>query len=240
MNFWKRYPGDYARDTSHLDLTEHGIYTLLLDYLYTTEKEIPLDLKQIYRILRAQKTSEKRKIGLILNQFFIKNSSGYTHKRAEKEIHIAEQKRAVNRLNGSKGGRPANPDTNPEDNPEITQTVSQKVTQKKGIPDTRHQKEQTLSDLQSNFECLWGFFSIEFGQKGSKKKALAEFQKLKPDSDLFSSMIESLNNQIKFRVGKKSSGDFWERFPHVERWLRDRRWEDELEPAPEDYRGNEI
>ena len=28
MNFYKRYPGDYARDTAELTLIEHGVYLM--------------------------------------------------------------------------------------------------------------------------------------------------------------------------------------------------------------------
>ena len=36
MIFYKRYLGDYQRDTGHLSMLEHGAYTLLLDAFYAT------------------------------------------------------------------------------------------------------------------------------------------------------------------------------------------------------------
>ena len=36
MNWYKRYIGDYQRDTGHLSMVEHGSYTLMLDTYYAT------------------------------------------------------------------------------------------------------------------------------------------------------------------------------------------------------------
>jgi uncharacterized protein YdaU (DUF1376 family) len=51
MNYYERHLGDYAKDTGHLSLLEHGVYTLLLDRYYATESGIPED--QGHRIARA-------------------------------------------------------------------------------------------------------------------------------------------------------------------------------------------
>ncbi|AUD03456.1 DUF1376 domain-containing protein [Spirosoma pollinicola] len=34
-HWYPRYPGDYARKTAHLSLTEDGAYTKLMDWYYT-------------------------------------------------------------------------------------------------------------------------------------------------------------------------------------------------------------
>ena len=41
MNYYQRHIGDYARDTGHLSLLEHGVYMVLLDYHYASEAGIP-------------------------------------------------------------------------------------------------------------------------------------------------------------------------------------------------------
>ena len=33
MNYWRKYIGDYQRDTAHLSLIEHGAYHMLLTTL---------------------------------------------------------------------------------------------------------------------------------------------------------------------------------------------------------------
>lgn len=45
MNYYRRYSGDYLRDTSKLSVLEHGAYSLLLDYYYSEETPLPLDLE---------------------------------------------------------------------------------------------------------------------------------------------------------------------------------------------------
>jgi hypothetical protein len=41
VNYYERHIGDYLKDTAHLSLLEHGIYTRLLDVYYTRECPIP-------------------------------------------------------------------------------------------------------------------------------------------------------------------------------------------------------
>ena len=41
MNYYERHIGDYLKDTSHLSLLEHGVYTRLMDVYYTKETGIP-------------------------------------------------------------------------------------------------------------------------------------------------------------------------------------------------------
>lgn len=103
MDYYRRFPGDYARDTQHLTTFEHGIYTLLLDHLYATERPIP-SLQTAYRIARVlgpmrthanasrKGGSEKAACAAILKDFFIKTENGYWHKRVDEELKYAKSK----------------------------------------------------------------------------------------------------------------------------------------------------
>jgi len=84
MNFYPRHIGDYSRDASHLSILEHGVYTLLLDRYYATEKPIP-DGEE-YRIVRATSKPEKAAVDAVLREFFTLTQSGWQHKRVEEEI----------------------------------------------------------------------------------------------------------------------------------------------------------
>lgn len=80
----------------------------------------------------------------------------------------------------------------------------------------------------SDFENLWIQFRKELGEKGSKKKAFAAFKRLKPTIDDVQEMNSALKVQLEQKQSAKEVGQFAPSFPHVERWLRDERWKDEV------------
>src|SRR3990170_8047433 len=85
------YAGDYARDTGHLSLAEHGAYRLLLDHIYTSPSgHVPAekdgDIDAACRICRAQNGPERQTVNSVLRQFFRFNGTGYHNKRADSEI----------------------------------------------------------------------------------------------------------------------------------------------------------
>lgn len=102
MNFWKRHIGDYARDTGHLTLMEHGVYTVLLDRLYATERPIPEG--DVYRVARASTRPERAAVDAILREFFELDDGAWTNPRAMLEIEAAQAKASANRANGANGG----------------------------------------------------------------------------------------------------------------------------------------
>ncbi len=89
MHYYTHHIGDYKRDTSHLTLTEHGIYRQLLDLYYLTEN--PLDANAM-RLIGARTEDEKNLVTTILNEFFDSTSNGYIHKRCEVEINRIYEK----------------------------------------------------------------------------------------------------------------------------------------------------
>lgn len=78
------------------------------------------------------------------------------------------------------------------------------------------------------FTELWDLFPVNFGAKGSRKNAEKEFIKLSPDADLMAQLQLAIKSQISEKQNASESGVFCPSFPHVERWLKDRRWEDEV------------
>ncbi len=106
MHYYQHNIGDYARDTGHLSVIEHGIYRLLLDWCYLNEK--PITTEQAMRIARGYQVETQS----VLSEFFNLESDGWTHKRVIKEIDDYRVKAEKNRQNGAKGGRPK-PNNNP-------------------------------------------------------------------------------------------------------------------------------
>ena len=87
-----RHLGDYARDTGHLTTYEHGVYTLLLDRFYATEK--PFGEREAMQLCRPANGRDRDRIRRILNDFFILTASGYVNARAMKEMEKVHEKQA--------------------------------------------------------------------------------------------------------------------------------------------------
>jgi uncharacterized protein YdaU (DUF1376 family) len=99
MNYYKRHLGDYAKDTRHLTLLEHGAYCLLLDYYYSTEKPIPDD--RCERIAGARTEAEIAAVRSVLKEFFIKDGDVWRSKKADEVIAESTSKSAKARASAS-------------------------------------------------------------------------------------------------------------------------------------------
>lgn len=86
MNFYDKHIGDFIRDTVGLTMLEDGAYNRLLDQLYQTERALPLDKKEVYRMARANTTPERKAVDYVLGKFFQSSSDGYMQKRAQAQI----------------------------------------------------------------------------------------------------------------------------------------------------------
>jgi uncharacterized protein YdaU (DUF1376 family) len=96
-NFYRRFPGDYLRDTQHLSLTQHGIYCLLLDTLYSIEKPIK-DRAAAYRICRcSEHAGSIAECDAVIDEFFIESRAGIWHSKVESEVKYAESRRLTAR-----------------------------------------------------------------------------------------------------------------------------------------------
>jgi len=150
VNYYERHLGDYARDTAHLSIMEHGAYTLLLDRVYATEQGIAKD--QVYRLARARSKEEREAVDAVLAEFFVLNDGFWNNGRAVREIERAQAKINAARKNGKTGGRPkGNPDITkekpsgfpPGSDPETQPKALQSPNTKHQTPDTRHQTPDT-------------------------------------------------------------------------------------------------
>lgn len=140
MIFYKRFPGDYGRDTQHLTTLEHGIYALLLDYLYSTEKPIQ-SFDDACRISKVHVNANKRACRRVLLHFFTEGPLGYTQKRVEEEISLAESKKGQCRRNAdarwsqckndANGNASQTPDTR---QPEKAKAIAAKPAAKRATP----------------------------------------------------------------------------------------------------------
>lgn len=104
MHYYDHHIGDYRRDTSALSVTEHGVYRLLLDEAYATERPLPADHAALCRIVRAQNKAERDAVALVARQFFTQEGEGLRHKRVDKEIELFRERSAVAAAKGRKSG----------------------------------------------------------------------------------------------------------------------------------------
>ena len=86
MNYYKRYVGDYMRDTAHLSLAEHGAYTLLLDLHYANGQPLPSDRAKLYRMVRAIAPDEQAAADAVLDEFWTATPDGWVNGRAIAEM----------------------------------------------------------------------------------------------------------------------------------------------------------
>lgn len=91
MNFYDFHIGDYASRTAHLEPMEDLAYRRLLDLYYVREGSLPLDTKEIARLVRLR--GQEDTIQAVLAEFFVKGDSGWTHDRCESVIAAAVDKR---------------------------------------------------------------------------------------------------------------------------------------------------
>lgn len=149
MNYYERHLGDYARDTAHLSLLEHGVYTLLLDRYYATEAGIPAD--QAHRVARARTDEERAAVDVVLSEFFTLTDGVWKQGRVEGEIEKANARINAARENGRRGGRPKGNRTetqlDTQQEPTGFSVGSQIETQSKALqtPDSIHQARNEAS-----------------------------------------------------------------------------------------------
>lgn len=90
MHYYTFNIGNYRRDTQHLSTLEHGIYRLLLDQYYLTEKPIN---ENALRLLCIRSTEEIRIAENLLKEFFQEIAEGeFIHKGCDKVIGKFKEK----------------------------------------------------------------------------------------------------------------------------------------------------
>ena len=154
MNYYEHHLGDYAKDTGHLSMLEHGAYRLLLDRYYSTEEGIPA--AQAHRLARARSDEECRAVDVVLEEFFELVDGMWINRRAEEEIAGARKRIGAAKENGKKGGRPkkhsSGSETETQKKPSGFSVGYETETQQKAhqTPDTNHQTPVVLNDDSSD------------------------------------------------------------------------------------------
>lgn len=238
---YTRIANELLEELSLLGLSgrEFRILLTIIRKTYGYQKKVDwISLDQIEESTGILKVNVSKVLtGLEKRKVIIKEGSGYVKKvgmntnisdwSAIKQIIESDNGDTQERLN-IKSDKLSNP---------ITKSIkSDKTIIESDNGDTQirqPQKKETITkekkeNINVDFEKLWKSFSGRFGDKGAKQKALTEFKKIKPDNNLFADMLRAIFDQENDKDLKNSQNQFFAPFQHVERWIKNRRWEDEI------------
>lgn len=188
MNYYQRHLGDYAKDTGWLSTYQHGVYALLLDWYYSNEKPIPVDLA--YRIVKARSGPERAAIQEVLLAFFDLNKcAGFAHhKRADIDLAKYQAKSAANSL------------------------IAQKAWDAKRMPDA----SQTHSERDASHKPVTNSQErAEAGDACPHAEILALYHELLPANPRMKTWTGSRQANLRTRWredAKRQSLDYWRRF----------------------------
>lgn len=97
--YYRRFTGDYQRDTKGLSLAEHGAYNQLLDSYYS-EEELPADLGTLYRIAGAMDDLERKAVDKVVKKYFTVQGDHLIQERVERELAARRAFLAAQSLRG--------------------------------------------------------------------------------------------------------------------------------------------
>lgn len=233
MNFYKRFMGDYIKDTAHLSMAEHGAYTLLLDHYYATEQPLPDDYMALYRICRAFDKAEQRAVRSVADAYFPLVDGVRRNRRADIQLLDDSARIETARVNGKKGGRPrketqSDNEYEPSENPVgfdlDTQWGTQQEPNQKAHHSHSHIKEKNTSadaSLAARFDEFW-----ENWPGSQRKVAKAECQKRWKARRLDSVADQILGHVVAMRQTKQWQDGFE---PAPLTYLNQKRWEDGIQ-----------
>lgn len=94
MNYFEHHIGDYSQATAHLSFIEDAAYSRLIRKYYAEEKNLPVDIKSVQRLVGARTKEEREAVANVLDEFFILEADGWHNKRCDSEIEKYQGKRA--------------------------------------------------------------------------------------------------------------------------------------------------
>lgn len=229
MNFYKRFMGDYTRDTAHLSLAEHGAYTLMLDHYYSTEQPLPAEPAALFRICRAFDKAEQKAVMTVADAYFPIGDDGLRHNaRADRQMPADLRVIETARANGRNGGRPpkrtqqesgSEPKKNPAGfDPETRGEPASKTHQ---TPDSIEAKarSKTLERQAARFDEFWAAYPVKKG----RADALAKWKARGLDAIADQIIADVRARQLRDRQWLAGY------IPHGSTYVNGRGWEDAIE-----------
>lgn len=182
MNYYPFHIGDYASATRHLTWDEDAAYRRLLDAYYVREAPLPLELRQVYRLVGASTEAQREAVDTILEEFFTKTEDGYRHARCDAEIARMQDRRNKASQSASKRWSNANampPDSEGNANACDTDANACESVCEGNAPNTntntnkKHMTHSGRNDYPPEFEAAWKAYPRRAGDnpKGKAFKA---------------------------------------------------------------------
>ena len=236
MNFYAFHIGDYASDTRHLTWLEDIAYRRLIDLYYIREEALPLDMRQIYRLIVASTEEQREAVDTVVFEFFEKTERGFVHSRCEAEISAANDKKnkasqsAQKRWSNAKSENAALPNesesnanamrTHEEDNANASK---QQCEGNAPNPNPNPNKKQTTA-IPNGFAEFW----IAYPKKVGKGAAEAAWKKHRPSLQICLNAVAIASRSADWT---KDGGQY---IPNPATWINQRRWEDGATHIPID------
>ncbi len=227
-------------------LNGYGLFWVIIEML-RNEKDYKLDLNE--NTYRAIKTLTNTNIDIEeyikkciddYKLFVEEDQKFYSESLLDRMLEY-ERKKAINQANGKLGGRPPKTEKKPNGFQNETEKNQSKVKESKikenKIKETKEKEnkekekgqKQVLTEgndpvVLETWETQFNKFYSAYPRKVKKQKVKEWFMKNTPSNELFSSIMDSLEQFRASRDWQKDGGRF---IPHPSTWLNQRRWEDE-------------
>lgn len=164
------YVGDYIKDTQDLSLLEHGVYFKLIINYWNNQGALTNDIERLKRLCNAISNAEADALAYILHKFFEEKNNTFYHKRIEKELKLANDKRKQSKDRAKKA---ANARWNATSN---AQAMLEECPSPTPSPLKKNNKKESsvkLDDL--SVEHLANFIEQESLDEKKVEKAIPEF-----------------------------------------------------------------
>lgn len=89
--YWR----DYAGDTAHLTMVQHGAYLLLMQHYYLKGAALPANAELLHRVCRCTTDTERDAVQAVLGEFFALVDGEYHHARIDAEL---EKSRKISKV----------------------------------------------------------------------------------------------------------------------------------------------
>jgi len=206
--FWQDWRAN--RKAQRMSYIERGLYRELLDECWV-EGFIPNDISILAEICGCP-NDVMANAWQVLESCFELVDDKYINKKMESMRTEKDSERLAKSLSGKKGGDSKSLKSKPKKS-----SAKQVLASAKQVLASPNIEEKRREEYTDDFELFWKAYSKPLG----KTNAFKEWNKLKPNAELIKLITQKAKAQTIAIPEPKYRKD-------AERWIRDRRWEDEI------------